>query len=143
MSTFPKRKREDIVIKRTKGGKPFLAMKRTEDENRDLPNFNFNVAHDGDWVISVRGTRFAFAAWTCAADKVPETELQFVNGSSCLRIISVMKNGIGFVVMITIRNETERSALGVSLALVLQGSVYQGERRRIGMSIEKMYVSKT
>jgi 4'-phosphopantetheinyl transferase len=26
-------------------------MKRTEDENRDLPNFNFNVAHDGDWVV--------------------------------------------------------------------------------------------
>eukprot|EP00938_MAST-03A_sp_MAST-3A-sp1_P000934 g934.t1 len=51
VSTFRKRKREDIVIKRTKGGKPFLAMNRTEDENRDLPNFNFNVAHDGDWVV--------------------------------------------------------------------------------------------
>ena len=50
VSTFPKRKREDIVIKRTIGGIRF-SNESDRDENRDLPNFNFNVAHDGDWVV--------------------------------------------------------------------------------------------
>ena len=52
VSTFPGRKRDEIVIKRTKGGKPFLStsssLKSSDDE---IPNFNFNVAHDGDFVI--------------------------------------------------------------------------------------------
>lgn len=46
-------------IKRTKGGKPFLANRPAkEGDEEDDENFNFNVAHDGDWVVlCADGTR--------------------------------------------------------------------------------------
>jgi len=39
---------EDIDIKRTKGRKPFLA---TKTNCTYAPNFNFNVSHEGDYVV--------------------------------------------------------------------------------------------
>lgn len=38
---------DDIEIERTKGGKPYLSP----DAPRDFPNFNFNVSHDGRYVV--------------------------------------------------------------------------------------------
>eukprot|EP00191_Tetraselmis_sp_GSL018_P017622 CAMPEP_0177591444 /NCGR_PEP_ID=MMETSP0419_2-20121207/8001_1 /TAXON_ID=582737 /ORGANISM="Tetraselmis sp., Strain GSL018" /LENGTH=312 /DNA_ID=CAMNT_0019082187 /DNA_START=463 /DNA_END=1402 /DNA_ORIENTATION=+ len=39
---------DDVVIKRTKGKKPFVANKT---ERHSTPNFNFNVSHEGDFVV--------------------------------------------------------------------------------------------
>ncbi|KAH9311021.1 hypothetical protein KI387_026056, partial [Taxus chinensis] len=39
---------DEIVIKRTEEGKPYLANKL---ENLDFPNFNFNSSHHGDFVV--------------------------------------------------------------------------------------------
>lgn len=39
----------DLEIARTKGKKPFL--KRPRPASSDLANFNFNVSHEGDWVV--------------------------------------------------------------------------------------------
>ncbi|KAJ9439197.1 4prime-phosphopantetheinyl transferase HetI [Diplonema papillatum] len=38
----------DVRIKRTKGNKPFLA---TPHNSASEPNFNFNISHDGDYVV--------------------------------------------------------------------------------------------
>uniref|UniRef100_A0A7S4S392 holo-[acyl-carrier-protein] synthase n=1 Tax=Alexandrium monilatum TaxID=311494 RepID=A0A7S4S392_9DINO len=40
-----------IEIARTKGKKPFLRCPRPPPERPDLGNFNFNVSHEGDWVV--------------------------------------------------------------------------------------------
>ncbi|QDZ19168.1 4'-phosphopantetheinyl transferase [Chloropicon primus] len=40
---------EDVRIKRTKGRKPFVA--NPVDRPADRPNFNFNVSHEGDYVV--------------------------------------------------------------------------------------------
>mmetsp|Transcript_97851 Transcript_97851/g.301685 ORF Transcript_97851/g.301685 Transcript_97851/m.301685 type:complete len:362 (-) Transcript_97851:43-1128(-) len=40
-----------IEIARTKGKKPFLRCPRPPPERPDLGNFNFNVSHDGRWVV--------------------------------------------------------------------------------------------
>jgi len=39
----------DIVIKRTKGRKPFLASPLPPEE--EAPNWNVNVSHEGSWVV--------------------------------------------------------------------------------------------
>eukprot|EP00854_Cymbomonas_tetramitiformis_P014522 gene14522-17166_t len=41
---------ENICIKRTKGRKPFLANKGNTPA---APNFNYNVSHEGDYVVLV------------------------------------------------------------------------------------------
>lgn len=40
-----------ITIARTKGRKPFLQSPRPPSDRADLANFNFNVSHEGDWVV--------------------------------------------------------------------------------------------
>lgn len=40
-----------LQIKRTKGRKPFLFHPRPPESRPDLANFNFNVSHEGDWVV--------------------------------------------------------------------------------------------
>jgi len=42
---------DDIEIDRTKGQKPFLKRPRPSPDQCHLANFNFNVSHEGDWVI--------------------------------------------------------------------------------------------
>lgn len=44
---------DDIRIDRTKGGKPFLKSPRDprREEKPSFPNFNFNVSHDGRYVV--------------------------------------------------------------------------------------------
>eukprot|EP00667_Euglena_gracilis_P015605 EG_transcript_16237 len=39
---------DTVVLRRTKGNKPFLAVPHSRP---DAPNFNFNVSHEGDYVI--------------------------------------------------------------------------------------------
>lgn len=41
----------DIEIGRTRGKKPFLKAPRPPADRPDLANFNFNVSHEGDWVV--------------------------------------------------------------------------------------------
>lgn len=41
----------DVTIGRTKGRKPFLVSPRPPADRPDLANFNFNVSHEGDWVV--------------------------------------------------------------------------------------------
>mmetsp|Transcript_74038 Transcript_74038/g.228829 ORF Transcript_74038/g.228829 Transcript_74038/m.228829 type:complete len:363 (+) Transcript_74038:70-1158(+) len=41
----------DLRIGRTKGKKPFLLRPRPPQDRPDLANFNFNVSHEGDWVV--------------------------------------------------------------------------------------------
>lgn len=40
-----------LHIARTKGRKPFLKDPRPPEHRADLDNFNFNVSHEGDWVV--------------------------------------------------------------------------------------------
>lgn len=42
---------EELDIPRTKGQKPFLRKPRPPPEQRHLANWNFNVSHEGDWVV--------------------------------------------------------------------------------------------
>jgi len=42
---------DGVNISRTKGGKPFLSAPRPPASRHDLANFNFNVSHEGDWVV--------------------------------------------------------------------------------------------
>lgn len=42
---------KEIEIARTKGKKPFLRKPRPREDRPDLCNFNFNVSHEGEWVV--------------------------------------------------------------------------------------------
>ena len=42
---------DDVVIHRTKGRKPFLARAPNRPPLPHAPNFNFNVSHEGDFVV--------------------------------------------------------------------------------------------
>eukprot|EP00401_Gymnodinium_catenatum_P067889 CAMPEP_0117615616 /NCGR_PEP_ID=MMETSP0784-20121206/84630_1 /TAXON_ID=39447 /ORGANISM="" /LENGTH=369 /DNA_ID=CAMNT_0005419355 /DNA_START=106 /DNA_END=1211 /DNA_ORIENTATION=+ len=42
---------DGLVIERTRGRKPFLKSPRPPADRTDLANFNFNVSHEGDWVV--------------------------------------------------------------------------------------------
>lgn len=44
---------QDVSIKRTKGRKPFVASVDKEQEGRrkEAPNFNFNISHEGNYVV--------------------------------------------------------------------------------------------
>ncbi|KAJ8602998.1 hypothetical protein CTAYLR_001525 [Chrysophaeum taylorii] len=43
---------DDVEIERTKGGKPYLSARaKLLCENARAPNFNFNVSHDGRYVV--------------------------------------------------------------------------------------------
>lgn len=42
---------EALEIARTKGKKPFLKAPRPGADRQDLANFNWNVSHEGDWVV--------------------------------------------------------------------------------------------
>ena len=45
---------DKVVIKRTKGGKPFLANRPAVDRYSSVaPNWNYNVSHEGSYVIFV------------------------------------------------------------------------------------------
>jgi len=41
----------DVRIDRTKGGKPFMANKPAASAMAEAPNFNFNVSHEGKFVV--------------------------------------------------------------------------------------------
>lgn len=40
-----------LDISRTKGQKPFLRSPRPSPKQRHLANWNFNISHEGDWVV--------------------------------------------------------------------------------------------
>lgn len=54
----------EIRIKRSRGGKPFLATRRAPDQDR--PNFNFNISHDGKVVVLVANSQLVCGIDICA-----------------------------------------------------------------------------
>ncbi|XVF84473.1 hypothetical protein PTKIN_Ptkin17bG0039600 [Pterospermum kingtungense] len=73
---------QDIVIKRTSEGKPFLECGRV---CFDLPNFNFNVSHHGDYVaIASEPLCLVGLDIVCCVVPKKETVVEYVqNFSSC------------------------------------------------------------
>lgn len=66
----------DVVIERTAGRKPFLANRPAGSKCR---NFNFNVSHEGDFVVLA-----AEAKCLCGVDVCSATHLGLPMGGSCV-----------------------------------------------------------
>ncbi|OMO62586.1 4'-phosphopantetheinyl transferase superfamily [Corchorus olitorius] len=73
---------QEVVIKRTLEGKPFLECGRV---CLDFPNFNFNVSHHGDYV-AIASEPLCLVGLDIVSHKIPEKEtvLEFIhNFTSC------------------------------------------------------------
>ncbi|XP_057835415.1 uncharacterized protein LOC131045788 isoform X2 [Cryptomeria japonica] len=76
---------DEIVIRRTEEGKPYLANKL---ENHDFPNFNFNSSHHGDYVaIASEPLCLVGLDIMCHGIEERQPALEFLkNFSSCFTI---------------------------------------------------------